>query len=309
MKKALIGILCALGIIAGAGLVLYFFFPAVIVKSAVAASRWSAGYSRHEVQVDDHRWVYLDGGKGDVILFLHGYGDSKDGWAGLPPAFMKDHRVVLPDLPGFGENSRVPADAYGIADQAKRLDRFAEAIGIKKFDLVGESMGGAIAAYYAGEHPEKVKSLMIMGPFGVRSDTPSVSWQEYQKDNSKILTYNTEEGFHRVMGWAFDHPPEFPGVFVAFFVSEAKINYDFNKKVWDDLGKGGLGILENRLAKISAPTLILWGKNDRIFHFSTGEKFKRGIRGSRLEILDCGHMVYFDEPAATIRLYKNFLKI
>ncbi len=308
MKKILIGLLCAIGIILCAGVVSYFFYPGVIVKTVVTLARCSAGLSRHDVQVDDHRWVYVDGGKGDVILFLHGYGDTKEGWGDFPTAFKDRYRVVIPDLPGHGENSRVQSDTYGVPEQAKRLDRFAETIGIKSFHLCAISMGGAIAAYYAGEHPEKVKSLMIMGPHGVVSALPSVAWQEYEKDNTKMLCWRNENDFSRIMGWAFDRPPKMPKLFKDYLIEAGRINYKFNKKIFDELVQGGRGILEPRLSKITAPTLIIWGKNDRIFSAACGEIFKRGIKNSRLEILDGGHMIYLDDPAGTTKLYNDFLK-
>jgi abhydrolase domain-containing protein 6 len=309
MKKTLGGLICALGVIVAGGIMCYFFFPGVIVQTAITVARCSAGLSRQEIQVDDHRWVYVEGGKGEVLLFLHGYGDSKEGWGEFPSAFKDRYRVIIPDLPGFGENSRVQADTYDISNQAKWLDHFVTAIGIKSFHLVGMSMGGGLAAYYAGEHPEKVKSLMIMGPLGVVSVQPSVAWLEYEKDKTGCLCWRTEKEFHRTMGWAFDHPPQMPMIFVDYAIDQGRRHYDFNKKIFNELVVKDRRILENRLSKIMAPTLILWGKNDRILHVSSGEIFRRGIKNSRLEILDCGHMVYLDEPVRTIEFYKDFLKI
>lgn len=307
MKRALTCLLCGLGIVAVAFTVMYFFFPDLIVKTAITLARFSAGLSRNEIIVDDHRWVYLDGGTGEVILFIHGYNDSKEGWGDFPLSFKRDHRVIIPDMPGHGENSRVPVDNYGIPDQVKRLDSFTEKIGIRSFHLCGVSMGGAIAAYYASEHPDKVKSLMIMGPFGVTSDLPSVAWRAFERDSSKLLCWKTEEDFQRIIGWVMDHPPYLPRIFVNYAVESGRKNYDFNKKIFYDLLKGGKDILERRLGTIKSPTLIVWGKNDRVFSVSAADVFKRGITNSKVEIIDCGHMVFLDEPDRTRRIYRDFL--
>lgn len=307
MKKALIGLVCALGVLAAAGAAAYVFFPGGIVKSAIALGRFAEGLTRREIQVDDHRWVYNEGGKGDVILFIHGYGDSKEGWADFPAAFIGNHRVIIPDLPGFGENSRVQSDTYAIPEQVKRLDRFVESIGVSSFHLCGVSMGGAISAYYAGEHPEKVKSLLLIDPFGVVTAQPSVGWLEYQKDNTKLLCWKNESDYHRIMGWAFDRPPKLPKIFQDYVIDLGRTHYDFNKKIFNELLAGGRAILENRLGRIQAPTLILWGRNDRVFHVSCAEVFRRGIPKSRLEILDAGHVVYIDAPRKAKALYKDFL--
>lgn len=308
MKKALIGLGVAVCVAFSAGAFLYFIFPGVCLNAMVHAARCSAGVSRHEDQVDDHRWVYLDGGNGDVILFIHGFGANKDFWGDMVKSFSGSYRVIAPDLPGWGENSKVAMDNYGIPEQAKRLDRFVNAIGIKTFHLNGHSMGGAIAAWYAGEHPEKVKSLLLMGPFGLRNDRQSEPMKVYEEDTTESLYFKTENGFRRMQSWAFDRPPQLPGRFVDYIVEDGKKNYSFNKKIFEDLLKGGHGVLENRLGKITAPTLIIWGRNDKIFLVSSAAVFKRGIKNSRVEVVDAGHVMFMDEPEKTMSLYRNFLK-
>lgn len=308
MKKTIVRILCVLGILIAAGLVVYFYYPGAIVKTFVTLSRISAGLSRNTVQVDDHRWVYLDGGKGDAIIFLHGYGDTKEGWADFPVAFMDSYRVIIPDLPGHGENSRIQAETYDVPNQSKWLDRFVALIGIKSFHLCGESMGGEIAAYYAGDHPEKVKSVMIMGAPGVRGTKNTPALDAYDRDRSTCLCWRTEEEFRRTINWAFDRPPKMPRFLINHAVDQGRKYYSFNKKVFDDMISNGRDLLENRLSRVTAPALIVWGKNDRIIDVSSGEGLNRGIKNSRLEILDGGHMIYMDQPEKTRALYKDFLK-
>ncbi len=103
-----------------------------ILDCAKKALRWQAGLRRHTIQVDDHGWVYLEGGKGETILFVHGFGMEKDGWGLFPKAFSRAYHLVLPDLPGFGENSRSESVAYDVPSQVKRLNRFAESLGLKR---------------------------------------------------------------------------------------------------------------------------------------------------------------------------------
>lgn len=308
MKKALIGLLIAIGVLFSAGALLYLVFPGTCLGALAQAARCSAGVSRHEIQVDDHRWVYLEGGTGDVMLFIHGYGANKDFWGDMVRAFGGSYRVIVPDVPGFGENSQVEGDLYDIPSQARRLDRFVNALGLASFHLNGYSMGGGIAAWYAGEHPEKVKSLLLLGPFGVRNDGPSEAVAAYEKDKTESLYFRTVKGYHGLQHFAFDRPPQLPGRFIDFIVDEGERNYDFHRKIFEDLWNGGLGVLEPRLGKITAPTLVIWGKNDRIFLASSAAVFKKGIRNSRVEVLDGGHMIFMDAPEKTIGLYRDFLK-
>jgi abhydrolase domain-containing protein 6 len=307
MKRAIrIAALCCAALVVVAALV-YFLFPGAVIGAATQAARWSAGVSRAEIQVDDHTWVYLEGGKGEVVLFVHGFGENKDMWYNFPAAFSARYRIVVPDLPGFGENSKLAGRNYGIAEQAARLDRFAGAIGLKKFHLVGSSMGGGIAGYYAGAYPEKVVSLTLIGAFGVMADRKSEAMLMREKDRTVTLAVKKPGDFDRNMHLAYDDPPQMPShirnYLMPIFISQA----EFEAKIFEDMWAGGLGILENRLAKITAPTLIMWGKNDRIFDVSSAEKFRKGIKNCRVVIMDAGHVVHNDQPEKAAETCLAFL--
>jgi len=288
--------------------VLYYFFPGVVFESATHALRWWAGLERREVGVDDHTWVYLEGGEGETILFIHGFGADKDRWGPFLKGFSGSYRLIVPDLPGFGENSRVPSVSYDIARQVKRLNRFVETIGLAEFHVVGISMGGYVAAYYAGEYPKKVKSLALMDALGVKSRIPSYFWQSYKKDGKVVLLYKTPQEFEEFMSVLFYRPPWVPGRLKAYLSQKGADHYDFRKKVLEDMAKCGLYLLEDRLQRIRAKTLIIWGANDRILHVSSVEKFEKGLTNSRTVIIDrCGHVPYFEKPGETKRAYGDFL--
>ena len=140
---------------------IFYFAPGLVLKSATLLMRWQAGVRKKEVIVDGHRLVYLEGGAGETILFVHGFGMDKDRWGPFLKGFNGSYRMVVPDLPGFGETPPLSSGGYDIPSQVRRLNRFVERTGLKNFHLVGISMGGYISAYYASEYPEKVKSLAL----------------------------------------------------------------------------------------------------------------------------------------------------
>jgi len=302
------GILIVMLVLIGSGGVLYYAFPGFILESAKHTLRFWAGLERRDVQVDDHQWVYLDGGKGETILFVHGFGAEKDRWGTFLPAFSKSFRLIVPDLPGFGENSRVPTARFDIPSQVKRLSRFIEAIGLDKFHVVGISMGGYISAYYASEHPEKVKSLCLLDAAGVDSPMPSDLWRQYRKDGKIPFLYRTTDEFNGLMRLLFYRPPWLPDRFKDYVVQQGDRDYDFREKILREMVEGGMNLLESRLPKIQARTLIIWGANDRIVHVSSVEKFQEGLRNSQTVILDqCGHIPYFEKAKETRRAYRRFL--
>jgi pimeloyl-ACP methyl ester carboxylesterase len=281
---------------------------AFILECAKRALRWQAGLGWHSVQVDDHRWVYLEGGKGETILFVHGFGMEKDGWGLFPKAFRRSHRLVLPDLPGFGENSRVESADYDVPSQVNRLARFAESLGLDRFHLAGSSMGGYIAGFYASEYPQKVKSLALFNPAGVNSPVPSDVWRRYEDTGEIPLLYRTKEGFEEVLRLLFYRVPPVPGTFKTFFAELGASNYAFHRKVLRDLHQGGMYQLELRLPQVHARTLVLWGANDRILHVSGAEIFRRGIKNAKVLILDqCGHAPFIEKRKESTKAYRDFL--
>ncbi|UCF83614.1 MAG: alpha/beta hydrolase [Desulfobacteraceae bacterium] len=304
MKCILIAVL-ALVLFVG---VLYYWFPGLILESVKHSLRFWAGLERREVQVNDHHWVYLEGGEGETILLVHGFGTYKDLWGTFSTAFSGSYRLIVPDLPGFGENSRIASDKFDIPSQVKRLSHFIETIGLDSFHMAGVSMGGYISAYYADKNPEKVKSLLLMDAAGVDSRIPSNLWRRYQKEGTVPLLYKTPEQFDELMRVLFHKPPWVPGRFKDYIAREGALNYDFHEKILREMVDGGMNLLESRLATIRAKTLIIWGANDQILHVSSVEKFQAGLRNSRIVILDqCGHVPYLEKPKETKRAYKDFL--
>jgi pimeloyl-ACP methyl ester carboxylesterase len=289
-------------------IVILFWFPGLIFESAIHALRWKAGLKRKEVQVDDHHWVYLLGGKGETILFVHGFGSNKDGWLTFLSAFSKNYRVVVPDLPGFGESSKILSANYSVPSQVKRLNRFVDKIGLASFHLVGTSMGGYIAGYYAGEYPEKVKSLTLIDAAGVNSRIPSKLWQRFQESGENLLLYNTIEQFDELLSILFYHPPWVPYPLKKYFVKKRVNEYDFYEKVVKDILEGGLYLLEHCLPKIKAKTLLIWGANDQVTHLSSIEKFESYLKNSQKVIItECGHIPFFEKSKETKRAYRKFL--
>jgi len=289
-------------------LVLYFWFPGFILDGAKQVLRWQAGLSRHAIQVDNHGWVYLEGGKGETILFVHGFGMEKDGWGLFPKAFSRSYRLILPDLPGFGENSRLESADYDVPSQVKRLNRFVESLGLGRFHLAGSSMGGYIAGFYASEYPEKVKSLALFNPAGVNSPVESDLWRRYAERGENALVYRTEEGFEEILRLLFYRVPPVPGAFKTYFAELGASNYAFYGKVLRDLDQGGRYQLEPRLSRVEARTLVVWGANDRILHVSGAEIFRKGLKNVRVVILDqCGHVPFFEKRKETVKAYHDFL--
>ena len=129
----------------------YFLFPRAAYKILINMERCAAGLDQKSIDIGKLHIEYLEGGKGEVLVLLHGFGGNKDNWTRVAKYLTPYFRVIAPDLPGFGESSRNMEAAYTYAAQVERLHKFMKALEIDKFHLGGNSMGGTIAGTYTAK--------------------------------------------------------------------------------------------------------------------------------------------------------------
>ena len=291
------------------GAIIFFKFPSVLMNLNTQNERSAANLEFHELQIEKLKWAYLDSkdtGKETVVL-VHGFGLSKDLWGELPKN-LKEYRIIAMDLPGFGESGTIDADGYNLPDQAAWLDQFLTRLNPGKVNLVGFSLGGGIAARYAARYPEKIKSLVLIDAFGAAVENSEFDLL-YNKGENYML-FRTAEEYDRMALYGFHNPPPpLPEPFRKEIAAIASSRYDYNKKLFDGMIRSGKNFVIEDLPKIKSPTLIVWGKNDRMINLSAGAEFNKGIKGSKLVVIpEAGHMVYMEKPAEVIKALKDFWK-
>jgi len=295
---------------------IYLLFPETLFNLVVKAGRRYAGLAKKEIQVDDHKIVYLDGGKGQTILLLHGFAASKDNWIRFAKYLTKDYHVVIPDIPGFGESSQIQNENYAAESQLKRIDRFTEVLKLERFHLAGNSMGGMLAGMYGAKYPQKVLTLALLAPGGVGSPSPSEVAILLQKGTNPLLTGNTGD-FDRLIKLCFAKPPFIPSQFKKVLAADAVAHRDFNKKIWDDmmgnLTKEALSARENLLKpylpQIQAPVLIIWGDTDKILDVGGVSVLEKNLKNYQTVIMkDTGHTPMLEKPQETASYYVSYLK-
>jgi pimeloyl-ACP methyl ester carboxylesterase len=252
-------------------------------------------------------YVYLEGGEGETILLFHGFGGDKEHWTRFSRYLTDKYRVIAPDSPPAGESTKKETEDYGYMSQVKRLHLFAEKIGLKKYHIAGNSMGGHIAGLYATEYPDEVLSLGLINAAGVNSPKPSKLSEKLAKGENPLIVSNEEE-FDYLMKFSFVNPPYIPGFFKSEVMKKSAGNKKYNEKVFTDIRKDG-NLLEKRLSKIQAKTLILWGDTDNIIDVSSTEVFQKGIKNNKVVILkDCGHAPMIELPEETAKHYLEFIR-
>jgi pimeloyl-ACP methyl ester carboxylesterase len=116
------------------------------------------------LNVDGIEIHYTQEGKGKDVILIHGIGASTYTWRLLIPYLARNFRVTVLDLPGFGRSTMNPKRDHGLDTQSAILIKFLDLLNIKKANLVGSSMGGAIALWLAKEFPERVESVVVLAP-------------------------------------------------------------------------------------------------------------------------------------------------
>ncbi len=283
----------------------YFLFPESVFKLALDAQRRSAGLVKKEVQVDDHRIVYLEGGKGETIILLHGFGGYKDQWTAFAK-YMTGYHLVIPDIPGFGESSQVPTDRYDVGSQVGRIERFVEALKLDKFHMAGNSLGGAYAVTYGTTYPEKVLTLALLDTAGAPSQNKSELLVQLEKGKNLLLADNTED-VDKLMALVYEKKPAIPASFKKILVADWIAHTGFNKKIWNDCPP-----LHSSLAPvlplIQAPVLIVWGDRDKVLDVGGVAFLERNLKNYRTVIMkDTGHCPMVEKPEETANAYKSFL--
>lgn len=281
--------------------------PRWLLNRSVGAERRAAGLKVHDVLVADHEIVYLEGGRGEPILLLHGFGAEKDNWTQFAGYLAPHYRVIVPDLPGFGESTFVDGASYRIADQARRLAAFADALGVRRFHLAGNSMGGQIAGQFAADYPERVLSLVLVDCTGVRAPKMSDLEKAIRRGEPNPLVVASVEEFDYRMTFLFVRQPEIPAFIKRVLVAQARDRRAAHETILAQTTPE-VEALEPDLGRIRARTLVVWGDQDRMRDVSCVSVLKAGITGASVVVLPgCGHVPMSERPAETAAHVLAFL--
>jgi abhydrolase domain-containing protein 6 len=303
MKKILVAIL----VVIAAAFAVYYTFPEKIAGYLIDSARSKAGLTRKEVKIDDHNIVYLEGGKGPTILLLHGYTGNKDNWIRFAPYLTKDYHVVIPDIPGYGESSKLEKASYDLSSQMSRLHKFTQTVGLKKFNIAGNSMGGFFAGIYTVRYPDEILSLGLFNAAGVKSLQNSMVMKMREKGENPLLLKEGDD-FPRLMGILFVHPPSIPYPIKTMMIRTALANRSLYEKEIKEITPDFFS-LEKELPAINAPTLILWGDRDQVLDVSSVPVFEKGLRNHQTVLIkDCGHLPMLEKPEETAEKYIDFVK-
>lgn len=305
MKKLLFVLLL---LMSGSAATLYFF-PATQLSSLRLLEQQRAGLSHEQLTVHNLNIHYYQGGpaSGETLVLLHGFAADKDNWLRFSRHLTQDYRVIALDLPGFGD-SDLPPGSYDVGTQAERLADILDAMGIKQAHVLGNSMGGHIAALFAARYPERVRSLALFANAGIDSPHKSELYRLLTSGSANPLVVKQPQDFDNLLQFVFVEPPYLPTSLKRYLGKRAMAKAEHYDMVFKQLVERSIP-LEPELAKIQAPTLLLWGRQDRVLDVSSIEVMQPLLRSSSVVIMDnVGHAPMLERPEESALLYRRFLQ-
>lgn len=305
LLKVLLGIILTVVVLVIVG---NTFFPEHMAQLAAAAERGAAGLERKEIDIPGFHMVYLDGGQGDPVVLVHGFGADKDNWTRVAKYLTPRYRVIAPDLPGFGESAKPESAHYAVKDQVQYLHAFIQALKLQNVSLGGNSMGGHIAGLYAATFPGEVKTLWLVAPAGVSTADLSELGALIKSGQPNPLLAQTPDDFDRIVHFVMTDPPYIPGSIKKVLARRAAANYALHARIFQELlGAKPEDALEPSLKGNPVPTRILWGDHDRALSV-TGAKILNGLlpNSSVTVMPGIGHLPMIEKPREAAEDYLAF---
>ena len=295
----------------------------IIVVALVAFLLWTpdrdrasleASYLRSPADMVDVAGTRLDvrdSGPKDApaVILLHGFGSSLHTWEDWAGPLSTDHRVIRFDLPGSGLSPPDPTGDYTDARSMAVLIALMDELGVAKASVVGNSMGGRIAWTFAAAHPERVDRLVLISPdgfaspgfeYGVKPHVPVTVKAMRWVLPKPLVTMSLAPAYADPAAMTDERATRYYDLMRAPGVRDAMIARMAQSIRFDPVA---------RLQTIRAPTLLLWGEEDRMIPFANAADYEKAIPGATLVPLPgVGHLPQEEAPQRSLEVVRAFLR-
>jgi pimeloyl-ACP methyl ester carboxylesterase len=270
---------------------LRLFVSTLILLCASLTTLASQATASKEVLVFGQKIHYVEAGTGPTVILLHGLGGSTQAWQFNITALAEKYHVVVPDQIGFGKSDK-PLVGYRIRTYVDFLDQFCRQLKIDRATLVGNSMGGWIAAMFTAAFPDHVDKLVLVDAAGYAPP------KDLDTRTLFALNPTTREGMKLLSAKVF-YNKAFQTDAVIDQAIAARLaagdGYTINS-ITESILRGE-DFLDEAVKTIRRPTLIVWGRQDGLVPLAMGERFNKDIPGSKMVVIDqCGHIPNVEKP-------------
>lgn len=316
MKKffKITGIVCSIGIAA----LVYVGWASDIPHETLAA-KYATGASEFMDLPSGARAHYrMQGSRtGKTIVLLHGSNSSLHTWEPWVAILSVEHFIVTVDLPGHGLTGQTPADNYTYVGMVDFVKEFTKAVGLEKFFLGGNSMGGGVTLAYALEHPEDVSGLILVDAAGTRLPALAADKVDYPLAFDLAGRWYTDWIIENVTPRSLAAEGLAKSVSVKNIVTEEAID-----RYWELVRHPGNrratglrfawyrseGSRDLPVENINQPALVLWGDEDNLIPVESGHELDKRLPNSTLKIFNgVGHLPMEERPIETAGAVAAFL--
>lgn len=270
-----------------------------------------SGPLNRDVTASGIRLRVAENGTGGPIVLLHGMFMDHCTWDGVVRVLAHHHRTVAPDLPGFGESEKPPSSRYpyGVFAFAEAIADLYAGLELGRCPVIGHALGGAVALTLAAQHPELVSRLVLVD---------ALCYPVPQRLRRRMVTSPVLGTllFKQLMGRT-----AFRTLVPRTMLSSrpgATGRFDQYYRAFNTPAARGSALatlrstadtrpLVAQTSKVAAPTLVVWGRRDRLYPAGFGQRLSREIRGAGFALLDAGHAPQEEQPEALATLIGDFL--
>ena len=260
------------------------------------------------ITLDGNRVHYRDEGKGEVLVLLHGTASSLHTWDEWAQRLSQQYRVIRVDLPGFGLTGPDREHRYEVSDDVAFLHDFLAGVALDSVHLVGSSLGGRIAWEYSLVYQDKVKTLTLMNSLGYpqKKWPPAIEMAQWPLMDTLMSHFSPRFLYELGLKEVYFNQEQVNDDVVDRYYELSR--YPGNLDAFPRRVKAKLDTESYKIAQISVPTLILWGKEDLYFPVENAHHFHQDIRDSRLYVYqNVGHLPMEEVPENSLKDFLEFI--
>lgn len=241
----------------------------------------------------ENEFKFVDEGRGQVLLLLHGLFGALSNWEGVVNRFSKNFRVVIPMLPIY----EMPIKEAGLEGLRKFVEDFVAFKNLSDLIIMGNSLGGHIALLYTLKNEKKVKKLILTGSSGLFEDSMGGSYPkrgnyEYIRERVAYTFYDPNVATKELVDEVFETTRSIPKCMRIVAIAKSAQRHNMAEEI----------------PNITIPTLLVWGLNDTITPPIVAHEFNQLIPNSELKFIDkCCHAPMMEHPEKFNQLVETFL--
>ncbi|MDR1754337.1 MAG: alpha/beta hydrolase [Eubacterium sp.] len=251
-------------------------------------------------EIDGIKLKYIDEGKGEAILLLHGWGCSGEIYRGIIDFLSLNFRVIVPDLPGFGESGD-PPEAFGVSEYAGVAVKFAQSLNLDGFILIGHSLGcRLIIKIFEKGCPFQISKIIMTGAAGIRHKTS-------KKSNLKVKAFRIAKAAASLSPFRKLFPDAVEKLRQKFGSADYRAASPIMRQCLVKIVNEDLMPVVSR---VTVSTLLIWGENDDSTPLSDGKIMENLMPNAGLAVIkNAGHYAFLEQPGIFRSILASFLNI